>query len=340
METLEIYLDGLFARVPNTPATQKAKQDLLDLMMDHYHEELAKGQSEAAAVGLVISEFGDIDELLATLEVTPDETAPAAPAEPVLSDEEATAFWAGTECFARYLALGIALIPAGIGVTAWFSGTSDTLAALSFFGCTALGVGLIIAASLGYRDIVRHVRAYATDQHIRDLAAVEAAAYSRPHLIGLVGGIMMCILSVVPPIVDNAGNHQGVGPLGFFLFVAVGVYFIVYTSIVAGGFKRLLRGTESFAADAGEDPTTPSAQAMARAARHERPRHADRPTRPERAERPAPQTTRGGLRAFYWPVLTTLFFLFGFLVQEWRIAIFILIVGGLFERPLLGRQKR
>lgn len=55
METLNTYLAGLFAGVPDTAATRKAKADLLDLMTDHYHEELALGKSEAEAVGAAIT---------------------------------------------------------------------------------------------------------------------------------------------------------------------------------------------------------------------------------------------------------------------------------------------
>ncbi|WP_179394311.1 hypothetical protein [Lacticaseibacillus absianus] len=329
METLETYLNGLFAAVPQTPSTAKAKQDLLDLMTDHYHEELAKGHSEATALGLVIGEFGDIDELLAALDVDPiPDTEPND--RPEMTDDDVDGYWAGTERFARLLGLGIALVIAAPGVAATLSIDSGALAALGFIAPVALGIGLIIATSMGYRTVSRAMRALASTPAIRARAAGQADAYSRPRTIGLVGGIMMCILSVVPPIAANTGAFEGaIGAGGLFLFVAIGVYYIVYTSIVAGGFQRLTRQPSVFV-DTLFDPPAP------------RPQAAPPYTKPTTVTaKPRRDKVRyDGWRAFYWPCLITGFLLFGFLGGEWTFAWFLLIVGGLFEKPLFGRTKR
>lgn len=63
METIRNYLETMFANMPNTPEVKRAKDELLQMMEDKYNELIAEGVNENAAVGTVISEFGNLDEL-------------------------------------------------------------------------------------------------------------------------------------------------------------------------------------------------------------------------------------------------------------------------------------
>ena len=63
METIRNYLETMFANMPNTPEVRRAKDELLQMMEDKYNELIAEGVNENAAVGTVISEFGNLDEL-------------------------------------------------------------------------------------------------------------------------------------------------------------------------------------------------------------------------------------------------------------------------------------
>ncbi len=63
METIKGYLEAMFANMPNTPEVIKAKSELLQMMEDKYNELIAEGESENSAIGTVISEFGNLDEL-------------------------------------------------------------------------------------------------------------------------------------------------------------------------------------------------------------------------------------------------------------------------------------
>lgn len=63
MHTIKQYLDNLFLGLPETPQVLRAKAELLEMMEDKYEELLADGKSEQEAVGIVISEFGSLEEL-------------------------------------------------------------------------------------------------------------------------------------------------------------------------------------------------------------------------------------------------------------------------------------
>lgn len=67
METIKSYLETMFANMPDTPEVIRAKSELFGMMEDKYNELISEGKSENEAVGTVISEFGNLDELADTL---------------------------------------------------------------------------------------------------------------------------------------------------------------------------------------------------------------------------------------------------------------------------------
>lgn len=69
METIINYLDTMFLPLPKTSEVIKIKNDLLSNMEDKYNELKLDGKTENEAIGIVISEFGNIDELINELNI-------------------------------------------------------------------------------------------------------------------------------------------------------------------------------------------------------------------------------------------------------------------------------
>ncbi|MBO6108659.1 MAG: DUF4097 family beta strand repeat protein [Eubacterium sp.] len=67
MDTLREYLENMFRNVENTPEIEKAKAELYQMMEDKYEQLMADGKSENEAVGTVIMEFGNFDEIVKEL---------------------------------------------------------------------------------------------------------------------------------------------------------------------------------------------------------------------------------------------------------------------------------
>ena len=67
METIRNYLESMFAGLPATAEVLRAKQELGAMMEDKYTELREEGKAENEAIGIVISEFGNLDELAETL---------------------------------------------------------------------------------------------------------------------------------------------------------------------------------------------------------------------------------------------------------------------------------
>ena len=69
MEIIKNYLDKMFEKLPRTQEIEKLKEDLFNNMEDKYNELILEGKSENEAIGIVISEFGNIDELVKELNI-------------------------------------------------------------------------------------------------------------------------------------------------------------------------------------------------------------------------------------------------------------------------------
>jgi len=67
MNTIRNYLENLFLGLPHTEDVNRAKNELLAMMEDKYNELKEIGKTENEAIGIVISEFGNLDELSETL---------------------------------------------------------------------------------------------------------------------------------------------------------------------------------------------------------------------------------------------------------------------------------
>lgn len=63
MEKLRVFLENMFLSLPDTPETREAKAHILEGMADRYEALLAQGKNENEALGLVIGEFGSVEEL-------------------------------------------------------------------------------------------------------------------------------------------------------------------------------------------------------------------------------------------------------------------------------------
>lgn len=72
METIRSYIETMFSTWPSSEATLRVKTQMLELMEDKYQELIGEGKSSNEAIGQVLSEFGNIEELKRELAIEPD----------------------------------------------------------------------------------------------------------------------------------------------------------------------------------------------------------------------------------------------------------------------------
>ena len=144
MEKLRIFLDNMFLSLPDTPEVREAKAHILEGTADRYEALLAQGKSENEAFGVVIGEFGSVEELRRELgpEIRRGPGEASAPSPDPFPQEEYQRF---RRAYPLAIALGVVLCI--LAVTTWIG-----LAQLSWardWKLHHIGMFSLIAAAVG-----------------------------------------------------------------------------------------------------------------------------------------------------------------------------------------------
>ncbi|MCR5416775.1 MAG: permease prefix domain 1-containing protein [Pseudobutyrivibrio sp.] len=248
METIKQYLNAMFASMPNTPEVQKARLELLQMMEDKYSELIEEGASENAAVGTVISEFGNLDELAESLGLTKvvEEVHEREQERPTrfVSFEEVKGFLANEVRSAWMIAVGVFLCITSviypmvfeyIGNGKW----ADNIGPACMFISIVIGVCLFIFNTMTNKEweYIKRENCHIdmnTTQYVKD----QKRSFKNTNIICHTVGVALCILWMVPATIFDDDLLSG-GTL--FIFVGIGVLLLIYGSIVEGSFDKVLK---------------------------------------------------------------------------------------------------
>ena len=256
MDTIKTYLESMFSSLPNNAEVRRAKLELGQMMEDKFHELIDEGKSENEAIGTVISEFGNLDELAETLGIEkilrgqtedPRQVLLLDEAKEFLSDSSSAAFMHGLVAFFAIICAS-GLILAGIYADASEMGGGGTalLKGLIFlFGCIAAVIGLsVYSASImdRWKGLKKNYRIdYATCEYVHQLRENNRSTYALLKTIG----IILCALCFVPVVVigylNMSGMAAGIGVVVLLFMVGIGVLILVTANGREKSCKQLLR---------------------------------------------------------------------------------------------------
>ena len=134
-DKLRAYMDHLFRDVPTTKKAIEVKEEILQNIVDKYHDLIAEGKSEDAAYNIAIASIGDLDELLASLK------------EPVSSDpmdENAYAEWRKKSAGRTALAVMLYILCVIPPIIADSIHLPDAIGVCGLFICIAIATGILI----------------------------------------------------------------------------------------------------------------------------------------------------------------------------------------------------
>ncbi|TDE94236.1 hypothetical protein EXU48_12445 [Occultella glacieicola] len=205
MDAITTYVDHIFRSLPPTAEVARARSELLQMSEDRYRELLAEGVSEHEAVGRVITQFGNLDELADDLGIRSELDRAGRPDAPIdLSHGEAERYLAVRRRGAWLVSGGVLVILLGIAQLVLFSDGAGSdphpLSLVAFFVAIAGAVaGFIVAgASMSRYDRLK-------DKELR-LEPQVAAAYREQRereqtsfVVKIAAGVAVIILSVAIP---------------------------------------------------------------------------------------------------------------------------------------------
>lgn len=270
MDTILNYLDNMFLSLPKTKEMERAKQELASMMEDKYNELLAEGKTDNEAVGIVISEFGNLKELAEELGISELMSDGAtAPAGKVLTDEEVKTYVADNQKASVKIAIGAMLCIFSPITLIMLAGMQEKYRTISdglvngigvcvLLGIIAIAVGIFIYTGMNmekYENLKKEPFAISN-------AAIKFVEEYRDRMqqtftLKIIIGVVMCILSIIPVIIvgsiDDNNDFGACIAVSFLLFV-VGISVILF---VTGGMQKevtkilLQEGDYSFKSEEG-----------------------------------------------------------------------------------------
>ena len=283
METIISYIESLFKNYPDTPEIRRARTELLNVMEDKYNELKSQGKSENEVIGIVISEFGNIDEIVAELNIVEktdriigsndnisnninnsivDENE--IDMRPVVSvtSSQAEEFIQKRIHFGNMIALGVFLCI--ISPTAYIildelsdigiisSALADSVGMMSLFVVISIAVSILIFNAISNEKYEHYEKEkiildYSTQKEIEEQAGTFRSVFG----FKITVGVVLCILGVIPAgVLDEIAKTdfmQSVADMSavfILIAVAVGVSLFITAGMRRDAYNIILNKEE------------------------------------------------------------------------------------------------
>lgn len=296
METIISYLNNMFAALPRTAQMDGVKQDLLSSMEEKYYELKQEGRTENEAVGIVISEFGNIDELIEELDITVEGEENKLP---MLAPEDTFSYMAAKKRSGFMVGLGVMLCIIGPALLILLNTLTEfgflkgvisedgasILGVVALLILVALAVGLFIFSGMMMEKYKYLHKGFNLPYDLGSEIQHRSSAFVSTYTLSLVMGVCLCVLSPVPVIAGSLINEgsTGYGVVILLMLIALAVFLFIYYGNIKESFSFLLKEGEF--------------------------------TREKKEEKRA----MGNVAAIIWPVAVCIFLISGFVFESWDV---------------------
>ncbi len=254
MDTIKSYLENIFASLPKTDAVLKAKSELLAMMEEKYRALKNEGKTDYEAVGAVISEFGNIDEIINNLGVKRRENNSNLP---LLKEEEINAYISTNRSGGLLIGLGVFLIITGVGLMVLLAGMGEAglfssgkindaggvIGLIIMFLFIAIGVGLFIFSGIQMERYKYLEKGFVLPDHLREDIGRKYDKQTLSFTAAIIIGVGLCILSPVPVLLTvvfpGLASHVAVALL--LLIIAIAVFIFIKAGTAREAYQRLLQ---------------------------------------------------------------------------------------------------
>ncbi|WP_208559981.1 permease prefix domain 1-containing protein [Marinilactibacillus kalidii] len=312
MNTIEEYVNKMFKNVVKTEETEQLKVDILANMEDRYTALIEEGASDNEAIGTVIVEFGNIDEVLNEMGLN-HEGAP----EEELGDVMVVEVDDAHEYIEARRRAGLGI---GMGVLSCCFALCGLLVMMAIFSFETAGIfmGLIWMFSFAVIGVAFFViQGYKLDRYkkynepfvlvpeARRSIEEQMENYKKSFIISIVLGIAFCVFALMPVLYgaflyDDKLTVFGSGLM--FLIAGIGVLLFIYSGMIWTGYQNLC--------DHGKTV--------------EQVRVAQEKNRKK-------TKINHIIDNIYWPIILVIYFLWSFNYGTWAYSWIIFIIGSVFE---------
>lgn len=262
METIKNYLENVFSNLPQSEDILVAKEELLCMMEDKYNELKLDGKTENEAIGIVISEFGNINEIIENLEPLPYEenkdTIETA-TNKFINLDTAMNFISETTEISKKISLGVMLcIWSPIAALLLWGFSKNNILPINIEVSCAIGIIVLLAMvmyavslfiNFGLKlEKYDHLKKekFELDYSTKSFIKTEDENFRPVFAKRIALGVSLCVLSLIPAAVSSLTLGNSISVLypsvtALLLIVAFAVRIFIVTGMKFDSYKVLLQ---------------------------------------------------------------------------------------------------
>lgn len=322
METIKNYLENMFLNLPKTKEVYMAKMELAEMMEDKYNELVAEGKTDNEAVGIVISEFGNLSELAESLGINDYVNNVSFAETETLSMETVKKYISEKIQSSVSIAVAVMLIIMSVAATlavqqiVWDKGYSEALSAVVFFIGIAVAVGMLVYNGIKmsrWKAVEQGTEKldFATENYVKE----QMENFRPTFALYITIGVVLCITSVIPGLIMTEiswhlrkfGMEEYSGAI-FLVMVSVGVMFFILGGMRKGCYEGLLQKNRIVV----------------------------------NKEKEKQVELEKSIMSIYWPTVTCVYLIWSFLTMDWYISWIIWPVAAVFGQiiRLICKEKK
>ena len=259
MEAIRTYIDNVFKAFEPTERVATLKRDMLGSLEEKYLELKASGKSENEAVGTVIADFGNIDEIAAEIGIkTVGDAHPGVPnnalavlqSEPEnilpVSREDAYDFINQFKKSSIWIGIGVWAIMAGVALFFLLSDYGGfALLTLLTFIAAAIPLFIVYGMALSRFEVFEE-KAIVLDDLTRAQLETERKAYSRKFAVYISVGVMIILVAVgIFLLLTSSYPELTIQALALMMFmIGSAIFLFINTSMTFGSYQIILEEGE------------------------------------------------------------------------------------------------
>jgi hypothetical protein len=223
-------------------------------MEDKYNELKRQGKSENEAIGIVISEFGNIDELINELGIRKEEDSKSLP---IVTQEEVDTYLRVKKTMALQIGLGVVLCLAGTAlfllitklITDGFidinlpDNTSAIPGLIALFLFIAAAVGIFIYSGMNFERYKYMEDGIQLPSSIEFRLKENFYSNNRTFYMSILIGVCLLIISPVTLVITTLINKDAseYGVVVLLLMVAAAIFLFIYFGTIRESYERMLK---------------------------------------------------------------------------------------------------
>jgi hypothetical protein len=241
----------MFSGLPKTARVLDLKNNILFNMEEKYHELKRQGKSENEAIGIVISEFGNIEELVTELGINLDSQMND---QPVVTREEVETYLSVKKTMGKLIGFGVFLCILGAAMLILLSSLLEGINHISEAAADAPGiiillvlvtiaVGIFIYSGMSFERYQYMEKGVQLPGNLEAELKQRYDQYNPVFYAHLIIGVCMAILSPISLFVTSifGDRMEDYGVVILLILVACSVYLFISSGTVRESYSRLLK---------------------------------------------------------------------------------------------------